>query len=114
MQRQIQGSDAKRQHEHACLGRAVSSLCPEDCPPNCVARFGFELPQQRLACCRMERPDCHAMGPPSCTGERRDGPQVLDGLYCRASAAAVPSHDPHDLILAGWSAFPSADAERSR
>jgi hypothetical protein len=51
-------------------------------------------------------------GPAVRTGERRDGPQVLDGLYCRASAAAVPSHDPHDLNLAGWSAFPSADAER--
>ena len=51
-------------------------------------------------------------GPAVRTGERRDGPQVLDGLYCRASAAAVPSHDPHDLNLAGWSAFPSADAAR--
>jgi hypothetical protein len=40
------------------------------------------------------------------------GLQVLHGLYCCASAAAVPSYDPHDLILAGWSAFPSADAER--
>jgi hypothetical protein len=25
-----------------------------------------------------------------------------------------PTFDPHDLIPAGWSAFPSADAERSR
>jgi hypothetical protein len=29
------GSGAKRQHEHACLERAVSSLCPEHCTPNC-------------------------------------------------------------------------------
>jgi len=44
----------------------------------------------------------------------RTAAKALHGLYCRASAAAVLSHDPHDLILAGWSASPSADAERSR
>jgi hypothetical protein len=107
MQRQIQGSDAKRQHEHACLGRA-------DCPPNCVARFGFELPAAALGVLSDGSARIASDEPAVRTGERRAGPQVLDGLYCRASAAAVPSQDPHDLILAGWSAFPSADAERSR
>jgi hypothetical protein len=67
----------------------------------------WDGPTGRLSEITLPRND----GPAGRTGERRDSPQVLHGLYCRASAAAVPSYDPHDVILAGWSAFPSADAE---
>ena len=55
-----------------------------------------------------------AMGPPSVPASGVTAPQVPDGLYCRASTAAVRSHEPHDLFLTGWSAFSSADAARSR
>ena len=69
--------------------------------------------QQRLACCRMERPDCHAMSPPSVPASGVPAPRFWT-VSIVAPRRRRYIHDPHDLILAGWSAFPSADAERSR